>query len=318
VATRALDQATTTGEQAWVVADVRRPGRLRHWRSVVRFAILAVLSVFWAAPVAWMVLTSLKPEAQTISSPPHWFPEKLGDFTLENYDNALFYPRGIDLIEAFRNSLVVTVAGTALTLLVNVPAGYAFARMRFPGRDLLFAVVIASLIVPGEILLVPNYVTVWKLDRSELLDHVGFLSVWLNDYKTLVLPPLASAFGVFLLRQFMLGIPRELEDAAKLDGAGHLRILWNIVIPSTRGAIAALGIFTFLFYWNEFTWPYITINQADKMTLPVALIQFRADFLNTYGLQMAGATISALPAIALFLVAQRMIIRSITLTGIKG
>ena len=306
MATRALDQGTTaTGEQAWVVADVRRPGRLRHWRSVLRFAILAVLALFWAAPVAWMVLTSLKPEAQTISNPPHWFPEKLSDFTLENYDNALFYPRGIDLIEAFQNSLVVTVAGTALTLLINVPAGYVFARMRFPGRDLLFAVVIASLIVPGEILLVPNYVTVWKLG-------------WLNDFKALILPPLASAFGVFLLRQFMLGIPRELEDAAKLDGAGHLRILWNIVIPSTRGAIAALGIFTFLFYWNEFTWPYITINQADKMTLPVALIQFRADFLNTYGLQMAGATISALPAIALFLVAQRMIIRSITLTGIKG
>lgn len=305
MATRALDHATTTGEQAWVVADVQRPGRLRHWRSVVRFAILVALAVFWAAPVAWMVLTSLKPEEQTISSPPHWFPEKLSDFTLENYENALFHPRGIDLIEAFQNSLAVTVVGTALTLLINVPAGYVFARMRFPGRDLLFAVVIASLIVPGEILLVPNYVTVWKLG-------------WLNDFKALILPPLASAFGVFLLRQFMLGIPRELEDAAKLDGAGHLRILWNIVIPSTRGAIAALGIFTFLFYWNEFTWPYITINQADKMTLPVALIQFRADFSITYGLQMAGAAISALPAIALFLVAQRMIIRSITLTGIKG
>jgi multiple sugar transport system permease protein len=306
VATRALDQTSaTSGGQTWVVADVRRPSRVRHWRSIVRFTILSVLAVFWAAPVAWMVLTSLKPEAQTISDPPHWFPEKLSDFTLENYDNALFYPRGVDLIQAFQNSLVVTVVGTALTLLINVPAGYVFARMRFPGRDLLFAVVVASLIVPGEILLVPNYVTVWKFG-------------WLNDYKALILPPLASAFGVFLLRQFMLGIPRELEDAAKLDGAGHLRILWNIVIPSTRGAIAALGIFTFLFYWNEFTWPYITINTADQMTMPVALIQFRADFAITYGLQMAGATVSALPAIVLFLVAQRMIIRSITLTGIKG
>jgi multiple sugar transport system permease protein len=145
----------------------------------------------------------------------------------------------------------------------------------------------------------------WKLD-------------WLNDYKALILPPLASAFGVFLMRQFMLGIPRELEDAAKLDGAGHARILWNIVVPSMRGAIAALGIFTFLFYWNEFTWPYITINRADMMTLPVALIQFRADFLNNYGQLMAGAAISALPAVAVFLIAQRTIIRSITPTGMKG
>jgi multiple sugar transport system permease protein len=306
VATRALDQRpTATAERPWERTDVRRPSPTRHWRSVVRFTILTVLAVFWAAPVAWMVLTSLKPEAQTISDPPRWFPERLGDFTLENYDNVLFYPRGIDLFQAFENSLLVAVAGTVLTLLINVPAGYVFARMRFPGRDLLFAIVIASLIVPGEILLVPNYVTVWKLG-------------WLNDFKALILPPLASAFGVFLMRQFMLGIPRELEDAAKLDGAGHVRILLNIVIPSTRGAIAALGIFTFLFYWNEFTWPYITINQADRMTLPVALIQFRADFLNTYGLQMAGAAISALPAVAVFLVAQRMIIRSITLTGIKG
>jgi multiple sugar transport system permease protein len=224
---------------------------------------------------------------------------------LENYDNVLFVPRGIDLIQAFQNSLLVATIGAALTVLINVPAGYVFARMRFPGRDLLFAVVVASLIVPGEILLVPNYVTIWRLG-------------WLNDFKALILPPLASAFGVFLLRQFMLGIPRELEDAAKLDGAGHLRILWNIVVPSTRGAIAALAIFTYLFYWNEFTWPYITINIADRMTLPVALIQFRADFLNTYGQLMAGATISALPAIAVFLIAQRMIIRSITLTGIKG
>jgi multiple sugar transport system permease protein len=136
MATRALEQGTTaTGEQAWVVADVRRPSRLRHWRSLVRFVILAVLAVFWAAPVAWMVLTSLKPEEQTISDPPRWFPEKLSDFTLANYDNVLFYPRGIDLIEAFRNSLVVAVVGTALTLLINVPAGYVFARMRFPGRD---------------------------------------------------------------------------------------------------------------------------------------------------------------------------------------
>ena len=252
-----------------------------------------------------MVLTSLKPEAQTMVNPPRWFPEKLSDFTLQNYKDVINHPRGIDIITAFKNSLIVASLGALLTVLVDVPAGYVFARMRFPGRNFLFAIVIASLIVPYEILLVPNYIRVWKLG-------------WLNHYQVMIVPPLAGAFGVFLMRQFMIGIPRELEDAAKLDGAGHARILWDIIIPATRGAIAALAIFTFIFYWNDFTWPYITISKADMMTMPIALIQFRQDFAITYGKQMAGNVLSALPAIIIFLLAQRMIIRSITLTGIKG
>jgi multiple sugar transport system permease protein len=131
--------------------EVRTPSPLRYWRSIARFAILAFLALFWAAPVVWMILTSFKPEYQTVSDPPHWLPEKLSDFTLDNYHNVLFVPRGIDLIKAFKNSLIVATLGSALTILVDVPAGYAFARMRFPGRNILFAVVIASLIVPGEI-----------------------------------------------------------------------------------------------------------------------------------------------------------------------
>src|SRR5215218_1847945 len=200
----------------------------KHARSVIRLAILVFFALFWAAPVAWMVLTSLKPEVQTVSDPPTWFPRRLSDFTLENYRNVLLEPRGIDLIEAFKNSMIVAVVGTLLTVAVDIPAAYAFARMRFPLRNLLFAVIVASLIVPAEILLVPNYVTIWKLG-------------WLNAYQALIVPPLAGAFGVFLLRQFMLGIPQDLIDAAKLDGANHLRVLLDIVLPATRGAVAALG-----------------------------------------------------------------------------
>jgi len=287
------------------LTDYARPRRPFKWRTAVRITLLLVFAAVWISPVVWMVLTSLKPEAQTMTDPPQWFPNHLSDFTLANYKDVLLKPRGINLITAFKNSLIVATFGAFLTVLIDVPAGYVFARMRFPGRNLVFAIVVGSLIVPGEILLVPNYIQIWKFG-------------WLNDYKALIIPPLASAFGVFLMRQFMLGIPRELEDAAKLDGAGHARILWDIVIPSCRGAIAALAIFTFIFYWNEFTWPYLTISVADKMTLPVALIQFRADFQIVYGKQMAGNVLSALPAIIVFLAAQRMIIRSITLTGIKG
>ena len=279
----------------------------RRWRTVdiVRMFVLAILAIVWASPVVWMILTSFKHEAMIVNNPHDWLPRPFTEFTLVNYDSVLFTPRGIDLIQSFTNSLIVATAGAFLTILINVPAGYVFARMEFPGRNLLFGIIVASLIVPGEILLIPNYVTTWKFG-------------WLNGYEALIIPPLAAVFGVFLMRQFMLGIPRELEEAAKLDGAGHLRILWNIVIPSMTGPIAALGIFTFLNYWNEFTWPYITINVADRMTLPVALIQFRNDYITNYGELMAGAAISSVPAILVFLVAQRMIIRSITLTGIKG
>jgi len=154
-------------------------------------------------------------------------------------------------------------------------------------------------------LLIPNYVTVWRFG-------------WLNTYNALILPALAGGFGVFLMRQFLLGIPRELEEAAQIDGAGSFKIFTTVVLPLARGAIATLAIFTFLNFWNEFTWPYLVINDASRMTLPIALIQFKGDYFSNYGELMAGAAISALPAIIVFLMAQRLIIRSITLTGIKG
>jgi multiple sugar transport system permease protein len=283
------------------IASRRRRSRV----PLLRYLLLCVLSLVWAVPVFWMFVTSVKPESQIISVPPRWLPDHLSDFTLQHYVDVLFFPRGIDLIQSFTNSLFVAAIGTLLVVIVDVLAGYAFARLSFPGRDLLFALVVASLIVPGEILLIPNYITVWRLG-------------WLNTYNALIFPPLAGGFGVFLMRQFLLGIPHEIEDAAQIDGCSRLQILWWVVIPLARGAIATLAIFTFLFFWNEFTWPYIVINEASRMTMPVALIQFRADYWSNYGQLMAGTTVSALPAIIIFLAAQRMIIRSITLTGVKG
>lgn len=271
----------------------------------IRFALLTVLAVIWAAPVAWMFMTSIKPEAQIITAPPRWLADNWSDYTLDHWINVLTVPRGVDLIQSFWNSIVISLIGTTLVVIVDVLAGYAFARMKFPGRDVLFALVVASIIVPIEILLIPNYITVWRLG-------------WLNTYNALIFPALAGGFGVFLMRQFLLGIPHEIEDAAAIDGCGRLRMLWDIIIPLSRGAIATLAIFTFLFFWNDFTWPYIVINEASKMTLPVALIQFRADYFSEYGRRMAGTAASALPAIIVFLLAQRMIIRSITLTGVKG
>jgi multiple sugar transport system permease protein len=273
--------------------------------TLPRFTITLLLAVVWALPMAWMLMTSIKPESQIVTIPIRWFPQQLSDLTFQNYINVLAIPRGIDLIRSFLNSLTVALVGTALVVIVDSLAAYALARLHFPGRDLLFYAIVASLIVPPEILLIPNYITVWRLD-------------WLNTLLPLIIPPVGSGFGVFLLRQFFLSIPGELEDAARIDGCGRLRILWSIVLPLSGGAIATLAIFTFLYYWNDFTWPYITINAADVMTLPIALIQFRGDYFSEYGQLMAGTVITALPTIIVFLLAQRMIIRSITLTGLKG
>jgi multiple sugar transport system permease protein len=275
------------------------------FRVLPRFAIAAFLAILWGLPLIWMVITSLKPEQQIVTLPPRWFPDHLSDFTLANYANVLLIPRGVDLVHAFINSVIVSTIGTTLVVVIDVLAAYALSRLHFPGRDLLFLVVVASLIVPHEILLIPNYITAWKLD-------------WLNSLAALIIPPAAGGFGVFLLRQFFLAIPGELEDAARIDGCGRFRILWSIVLPVSGGAIATLAIFTFLFFWNDFTWPYIVINAADVMTLPVALIQFRGDYFSEYGQLMSGAALSALPTMVIFLVAQKMIIRSITLTGLKG
>jgi len=271
-------------------------------RGLPRFLITLLLAVLWAIPVLWMILTSLKPESQIVTLPVRIFPDH---FTLDNYIKILTIPRGVDLIRSFLNSMLVAGTGTAAIIVVDILAAYPLARMKFPGRDALFFLIVASLIVPHEILLIPNYITVWRLD-------------WLNSPLALIVPPIASGFGVFLLRQFFLSIPSELEDAAKIDGCGRFRILWSIVVPLSGGAIATLAIFTFLYYWNDFTWPYIVVNSADIMTLPVALIQFRGDYFSEYGQLMSGAFVSALPAILIFLVAQRLIIRSITLTGLKG
>jgi multiple sugar transport system permease protein len=280
---------------------LRRPA----FRVLPRFAIGVALGILWGLPLIWMVLTSLKPEQQIVTLPPRWFPDHLTDFTLVNYANILLIPRGVDLIHSFVNSIIVASVGTSLVVVIDVLAAYALSRLHFPGRDAIFLIVVASLIVPHEILLIPNYITVWKLD-------------WLNSLAALILPPAAGGFGVFLLRQFFLAIPGELEDAARIDGCSRLRILWSIVLPVSGGAIATLAIFTFLFFWNDFTWPYIVVNAADVMTLPVALIQFKGDYFSEYGQLMAGAAISAAPTMLIFLVAQKMIIRSITLTGLKG
>lgn len=270
-----------------------------------RFVILLVTAFTWLVPILWLIVSSLKPESQILTVPPRWFPEQFADFTLQHYMTVLFSPRRLSIGQAFLNTLLLCVTIPTLTVAVSAPAAYAFARLHFPGRDLLFVVVVLSMIIPGEITLVPNFVTVWKFG-------------WLNSYNAIIWPALASAGGVFMMRQFLLGIPVELEEAARIDGCSRFGIFWRIVLPLVRGAVVVQLFFSFLGTWNSFTWPYIVLSELEKMTLPVAMAQLRGTYWSEYGLLTASAAIAALPPSLVFIVFQRLIIRSITLTGIKA
>jgi multiple sugar transport system permease protein len=263
--------------------------------------VLLALAVLWLLPLVWILLTAVKPEPEIIQLPIRWIPSQI---TFAHFATALTTSRTANVALAFFNSTVVAVLETVLTLAVDSMAAYALARLHFRGRALVFGVIVASIMVPTQITLVPLYM---------MFRQVG----WLSSYQALVLPGLSRAFGVFLLRQFFLSVPRELEDAARIDGAGVFTIFCRVALPLVQPALAALAIFTFLRSWNEFTWPLIVISRNDMMTLPVALARLLFSYRVEYGVIMAAAAFSALPLIVVFFVAQRQIIEGIAMTGLK-
>ena len=263
--------------------------------------LLLALAALWLIPLVWIALTSLKPEPEIIRLPIRWLPVHP---TAENFGTALTTSRTANIGRAFFNSTVVATGETLFTLAIDAMAGYALARLRFRGRAVVFGIIVASLMVPLQITLVPLYL---------MFEGVG----WLNSYHALILPGLSRAFGVFLMRQFFLALPRDLQDAAKIDGAGPFMTFTRVALPLVKPALAALGIFTFLRSWNEFTWPLIAISSNTMMTLPVALARLLGSYRVEYGIVMAGATVSALPLIIVFFLAQRQIIQGVALTGMK-
>jgi multiple sugar transport system permease protein len=262
---------------------------------------LLILAVLWMVPLFWILMTALKPEPEIIRLPVHFFPEEV---TLANVQAALTTSRTANIAVAFANSTVVAIAETIMTLAIDSMAAYALARLTFRGRSIVFGVIVASIMVPPQITLIPLYM---------LFQQAG----WLSSYQALILPGLSRAFGVFLLRQFFLGIPKELEDAARIDGAGIFTIFRQISLPLVQPAMASLAIFTFLRSWNEFTWPLIVISKNDMMTLPVALARFLSAYRVEYGVVMSAAAFSAIPLIVVFFIFQRQIVQGIALTGLK-
>ena len=285
------------------MARAGRPLDRERWALT---AALLALAVLWLSPIAWVVATSLKPSADIIRLPPEWIPWPA---TLTHYHEVLLgSSRTAHIGRAFANSLVVATGSVLVVLATSAMAAYPLARMRFPGRDLVFVVLVGSLMIPNAVLLVPQYVLTQRLG-------------WLSTYQGLIVPEAAMlfAFGVFLLRQFFLTMPRELEDAALIDGAGPWQVFSRIILPLSQPVLAALAIFAFRSAWNDFLWPLIAVNKPEMFPLPVALALLRSAYSSeSYGPIMAGAALSALPLLVVFIVANRRIVEGVRLSGLKG
>ncbi len=296
---------TLTGDQVRQAPPAVLPvtGRPRGRRVFTGWWIYLLLLgglLLIVGPFIWMVLGSLKTQAEFLQTPPTWIPEQV---TFDNYQR--LFTR-LDFPRFFSNSAIVAAAVTAGNLVFCSMVGYALAKMRFAGRDKVFVLVLGTLMVPGSVTVIPLYV---------LISMMGLT----NSFGGLILPFLATAFGVFLMRQFMLGIPDELLEAARIDGASELRTFWQIVMPLATPALATLAILTFLGSWNSFFWPLIVATSEQMYTLPVALATFATgQYQADHGLLMAGSLVIVLPVLIVFILLQRLFTEGIATTGIKG
>ncbi len=267
-------------------------------RGLGRHALMTVLSLAMIAPFAWMALASLKSLAEV--DDPSWLPRSVYHFS--NYADVF---RVIPFLRFGANSLVVAGWVTLLQVFTSALAAFSFSRIDWPGRDRVFFLYLGTMMLPGLVMLIPNY---------QIMVRFGLV----DSYLGLVLPAAFSAFGTFLLRQFMLGIPRALDEAAEIDGAGPRRIFWDIILPLSRPGLIALAIFTLIGNYQSFFWPLVMMKTMDKYTLPVGLLFFDTEHGQATHLLMAAVTMSVAPLIILFVLLQRQLIRGIQLGAIKG
>lgn len=273
----------------------------RTFQLVVNYTILILIALIVLLPLVWMLSTSFKPKSQWFAKDVEWIPRT---FTLENYEK-IFNNRTTPIGRWFLNSIILGVITTGLTLIVDSLAAYAYARLRFPGRNTIFALLLATLFLPGVMFLVPNFITVFRLGM-------------LNTFPGVFLPALAGVFGVFFMRQFFETIPKELEEAAQIDGANTFQTFWQVVLPLARPALATLAVITFLASWNDFLWPLLILQDRALQTLPPGLRTLQGAYTSEYGQMMAGAAIAAVPVLIVYIFAQRYIVESVATTGLKG
>ncbi len=293
--------ATTTDVPTVVSKPASPPlpgGGAAAVKRVLLYVTLSLAAFLFLLPVLWMLFASVKPEGTIISNPSQLFPTH---FTLENYTAAL---QAIPFARQFFNTVIFAGSVTILSLLFDSMTAYALARLEFPGKRLLFLLVLLFLMMPTQITLIPVY---------QLLAHLGLI----NTFPGLIIPRATNAFGIFFLRQFFIGIPRDLSEAARIDGAHEFRIYWSVVMPLARPALLTLGLFHFMFNWNDLLWPLIISTSTDMATLPAGLALFSGQHVVQYGLLMAGSTMAMLPMLLAFLLVQRKFIQGIATTGFK-
>ncbi len=281
-------------------AEPARGDRRRGLDRVLLYALLLLIGLFFVLPLVWMLSTSLKPGTLAITDQ-GWIPKAP---SFDNFTRILSASGDTPVLRWLLNSLIVSCVGTALTVLLTSLSAYAFARMDFPAKGLLFSILITTLLLPSVMFLVPQFL---------LMNDLSLL----DTYPALILPGLAGVFGVFFLRQFFLGVPIEMEEAAFVDGAGRLRTFWSVVLPLSGPALATLAVISFLAYWNDYLWPRI-VCEGEMCTLPAGLANFQGAYTANYGLLMAGAVLAAIPVLLFYIVAQRWIVQSVTSAGIKG
>ena len=269
--------------------------------DIISFGLLTIAAILVMMPLLWMFSTSLRPTNESYQLPPQWLPTQM---RIENY--VAPFQSSVPFVQLFLNSLKITLAVTIGQLITCSLGGYAFARLRFPGRDFLFLLLLASLMVPGQVTIIPIFL---------LMRNLGLI----DNHLAIILPGLISAFGVFLMRQFFKTMPQELFDAARVDGAGHIRSFWQIAVPLAGPALATLGIITFNAIWNSYFLPLIFLNSWHKMTLPqgIALLTGYMGAGNP-SVVMAAVTMAIMPVLFVFIAAQRWIIEALTRSGMKG
>lgn len=280
-----------------------RRAQIQILRRLGSYLILSVGALAMIAPFLWMLATSLKEPGQVFSYQRVWWVDWVPtNFVWQNYTKAW---QVVPFARFYLNSILVTLCTTFGQVLTSSMAGYAFARLQFPGRERIFYAYLATMMIPSAVTMIPVFI---------LLRMLG----WIDTYKALILPGIFTAYGTFMLRQFFMTLPKELEDAAKIDGCSYFGIFWRIILPLSKPALATLTTFTFMGSWMNFMWPLIVVNSQEKFTLPVGLSYFQGLHNTDWTLLMAASMMMLVPILIVFIFNQRYFVEGIKLTGIKG
>jgi len=271
--------------------------KMKIWRAA-QYALLGVAAVVIAFPFVWMVLTALKPESEIVTFPPSLLPKHW------TFDSFVHIWSRVPFLMFFKNSVVFAFGVTLLSLLFDSMAAYAFARLKFRGRNGLFVLILIALMLPVQVTMIPLFI---------MLNDWG----WVDTYAGLIIPRATNAFGIFMLRQFFIGLPGELDEAARIDGSSELRLFARIILPLAKPAIASLFVFHLMYNWNDLMWPLIITNSQAMRPLPAGLALFMGQHVVEYGILTAGATIALAPLVIAFLTAQKYFIQGVAFTGLK-